>query len=169
MPETEIPRFGTLPPKHNFVMNPYHDIKIKKCPYCEYKTGTIKIPLMIHIKPVYWLSLNQSCRYCSKCDLLIANKLDVEHSLTEMFRENNPEIIGNEYYVIGTVEKTAWQKGMKNAKHGQDIMSHTNDFIKHYPDLRATKPGWYAPGQKPQTKEPSESMEWIRINETLPL
>ena len=27
MPETEIPKFGALPPKYNFVMNPCHDIK----------------------------------------------------------------------------------------------------------------------------------------------
>ena len=111
MSEIEIPKFGALPLKYNFVMNPYHDIKIRQCPYCNNKAGTIKIPLMIHIKPVYWLSLNQSCCYCSKCDLLIANKLDIEHSLTEMFRQNNPEIIGNEYYVIGTVKKLHGEKG----------------------------------------------------------
>ena len=65
-------------------------------------------------------------------------------------------------YVIGTVEKTPWRAGMKNPRHGQEIMSHINDLIKHYPDLRATKPGWYAPGQKPQMQEPPESMEWIK-------
>jgi hypothetical protein len=33
-------------------------------------------------------------------------------------------------YVIGTVEKTAWRAGMKNPRHGQEIMSHINRFNK---------------------------------------
>ena len=64
------------------------------------------------------IALNYTCRYCPKCDLLIVHKHDLEHLLTEMFRQYDPEAIGNEYLIIGTVEKSAWREGLHHPKAG---------------------------------------------------
>jgi hypothetical protein len=74
--------FGELPRKHNFVLNPYPDERVSRCPYCEQKTGQRKVPLFIHIDPHYPIALNYTCRYCKSCDLLIAHKHEIEHLLT---------------------------------------------------------------------------------------
>jgi len=60
---------------------------------------------MIHVEPMQLLSLNKTCRYCPHCDLLIAHQDDVEHFLASFFMEQKPEVIGNDYLVIGTLDR----------------------------------------------------------------
>jgi hypothetical protein len=99
------PQFGELPPKYSFVINPYPDMRITSCPMCERKTGQRKIPLLIHINPLHLIALNYTCRYCKSCELLIAHKHEIEHLLTSLFSQTEPVTVGNEYLIIGTVEK----------------------------------------------------------------
>jgi hypothetical protein len=46
------------------------------------------------------------------CDLLLAHKHELEHLLTELFRQADPSVIGNNYLIIGTVEKSSWREGL---------------------------------------------------------
>ena len=64
MPKNQKPQFGELPPKYNFVLNPYPDERLYRCPYCGEKTGQRKHPLLIHIDPSHLIALNYTCRYC---------------------------------------------------------------------------------------------------------
>ena len=79
MAKAKKSQFGELPPKYSFVLNPYPDMRVGRCPYCEHKTGQRKIPLLIHVKPMHLIALNYTCRYCRTCDLLIADKHTIEH------------------------------------------------------------------------------------------
>ncbi len=115
MAKTRKSRFGGLKPKYSFILNPYPDQRISRCPFCEEKTGQRKIPLLIHTDPLHLIALNYTCRYCKDCDLLIAHKHEVEHLLTDLFRQFDPEVIGNDYLIIGTVEKKAWREGLKQS------------------------------------------------------
>jgi hypothetical protein len=98
-------QFGYLPPKYNFALNPYPEIRFSKCPDCQNKTGQRKLPLLIHVEPQNLIALNYTNRYCDRCDKLIAHKDEIEHFLTDMFLQINPDYIGNNYLVFGTVEK----------------------------------------------------------------
>ena len=46
-----------------------------------------------------------TCRYCKQCDTLICHKDFFEHFLTTFFEQYDPVVIGNEYIIVGTVEK----------------------------------------------------------------
>jgi hypothetical protein len=46
-------------------------------------------------------------------DLLTAHKHEIEYYLTELFSQQAPEAIGNDYLTIGTVEKSVWKEGLK--------------------------------------------------------
>src|SRR5919108_5758283 len=107
MVKAKKPQFGELPPRYSFVLNPYPDMRVSRCPYCEHKTGQRKIPLLIHVMPAHFIALNYTCRYCHTCDLLVANKQTIEHLLAVMFSQYEPEAIGNDYLIIGTMEKQA--------------------------------------------------------------
>jgi hypothetical protein len=48
------------------------------------------------------LALNKTCRYCPRCDLLIAHQDELEAWLAAFFTERQPEIVGNDFLVIGT-------------------------------------------------------------------
>jgi hypothetical protein len=161
MSKTKKQKFGELSPLYNFVLNPYPDQRFSRCPVCEHKTGQRKVPLLIHIDPKYPIALGYTCRYCKHCDLLIAHKLEIEHLLTMMFRQYEPGVIGNEYLIIGTVEKKAWREGLKQPKEATETISQLHDFKTVYAEIRTTRPGWYGPGQEPPVMEPPQSSEWL--------
>ena len=159
---TKKSQFGGLKPKYNFILNPYPDQRIWRCPFCECKTGQRKIPLFIHIDPLDFVALNYTCRYCQDCDLLIAHKHEIEHLLTVLFRQYAPEVIGNDYLIIGTVEKKAWREESKQSKGINEMLPYASDFVAYYKELRLTQPGWYGPNQEPPIMKPPASQEWVK-------
>ena len=162
MSESQKPRFGQLPPKYSFVLNPYPDERLSRCPFCRGKTGQRKVPLLIHVDPQHLIALNTTCRYCHTCDLLIAHKHEIEHLLYGMFSQNAPEAIGNDYLIFGTVERKAWREGMQQPKAVAEMRASIHDFKTYYKELRVTQPGWYGSGQEPPVMEPPPSKEWVR-------
>jgi len=111
MTQKQKPRFGQLEPQYNLALNPYPDARFYKCPDCEQKTRQRKLPLLIHIDPMNLVALNYTCRYCPHCDLLIAHQGEIEELLARLFAERAPSAIGNDYLMIGTVERQAWREG----------------------------------------------------------
>jgi hypothetical protein len=162
MAKKKRPQFGALPPMYKFMLNPYPDLRLSRCGICEQRTGQRKRPLLIHIDPRHLIALNYTCRYCRHCDLLIAHKHEIEHLLTNLFHHYAPEVIGNRYLIIGTLEKKAWRDGQKDPKSVPEMRSHAHDFKEYYPELRVTQPGWYPEGQEPPIMEPPPSEEWVK-------
>ncbi len=154
-------QFGYLPPKYNFSLNPYPELRFSRCPDCHNKTGQRKLPLLIHIEPKSLIALNYTNRYCHRCDMLIGHKHEIEHYLTEMFLKINPEVIGNYYLVFGTVEKIAWRENMNQSKSFNEMLHHINDF-KNYQNIRMTMAGWFPEGQETPVMEPPPSTEWVK-------
>ena len=154
-------QFGNLPPKYNFSLNPYPEERFSKCPVCQNKTGQRKLPLLIHVHPKNLIALNYTNRYCQHCDILIGQKHEIEHLLTEKFLEINPEIIGNDYLVFGTVEKQAWRENINQPKPVNEMPNHISEF-KSYKNLRMTMAGWFRDGQDPPVMEPPPSKEWLK-------
>lgn len=154
-------RLGKLPPRYNFVLNPYPDERLSRCPFCGQKTGQRKIPLLIHVDPMYPFALNYTCRYCHNCDLLIAHKHEIEHLLTEMFKRYDPSAIGNDYLIYGTLEKKTWREGLTQPQTIEDALSHASDFVTYYEELRMRRAGWYPKDQEPPVQPPPPSQEWV--------
>ena len=103
--EKTVARLGKQPPRYRFFLNPYRDVRFSKCPQCSNKMGQRKLPLFIHIDPGQPLLLNKTCRYCYHCDLLIAHQDELDEIITRAFTDLNPEIVGNQYLVIGTLDR----------------------------------------------------------------
>lgn len=123
-------RFGKKTPQHKFFLNPYADLRYTKCPKCDGKTKLRKLPLFIHIIPDQPVALNKTCRYCPSCDLLIAHKDELDELLAKMFAQYRPEIVGNDYLVIGTIERKDWKEGEMLRKI-DEIKAIVHDFKKH--------------------------------------
>jgi hypothetical protein len=50
--------------RYSFLLNPFSDVRLSKCPQCDRLTHSRKFPLVIHVENwgrSYW----QTCRYCS--------------------------------------------------------------------------------------------------------
>jgi len=121
-------RFGKLPPRYRFFLNPYSDLRFTKCPICGNTTKQRKVPLVIHVEPRSMLSIHKTCRYCPTCDLLIAHQDEVEAQLVVFFTQHDPARIGNAYLGLGTQERTAWRQGMKTAQAFQEMLESLHDF-----------------------------------------
>jgi hypothetical protein len=122
------PQLGKQPPRYRFFLNPYEDVRFSSCPQCTNKTKQRKLPLFIHIDPMQPMLLNKTCRYCPYCDLLIAHKNDLEDVLARTFAVLNPEIVGNDYLVIGTLDRADWKRIDQNKLPIQDTIEALHDF-----------------------------------------
>src|SRR5262249_29715675 len=71
-------RIGKRPPQYSFILNPYSDVRLSKCPKCERPTHPRKFALVIHIQNWGPLVLGKTCRYCTRCQLIIAHQDELE-------------------------------------------------------------------------------------------
>lgn len=100
--------------RHYLFLNPHLKHAFTRCPKCTAKTKVRKYCLVIRIEPHHFISLNKTCRYCPYCDLVIVKKQDLEQVLCGICEHNFPEIIGNDYFIFGTIERKDWKKGQQN-------------------------------------------------------
>jgi hypothetical protein len=121
---------GNSEPMHTFFLNPYEDSRFTKCPQCLGKTKIRKRPFGIHIDPNVMMTLNMSGPYCPSCDLIILHKDKVETLLTMTFEMQNPDIIGNDYLIVGTLEQSYWRKASKQGGTYQELFDNLHDFKK---------------------------------------
>lgn len=156
-------KFGQLERQYNFSLNPYPDLRFSKCSRCETKTGQRKLPLVVHVHPHNLILLSYTNRYCKECNLLIGHQHEIEHHLIRLFSETNPDIVGNEYLIVGSVNKNTWQKSRKKALLIKEIIENTHDFIS-YEKLQMTMSGWFKENEKPPLMKPPKSAEWIKAN-----
>jgi len=155
------PRFGQLELQYSFALNPYPDARFSKCPDCEQKTRQRKLPLLIHVDPMHLIALNYTCHYCPDCDLLIAHQDQIEELLAALFAEHAPSVIGNDYLIIGTVERRAWRENMKQPKPFAEMIAQTHDFKSHS-TIQMTMAGWFPKGQESPLRQPPQPTVWVK-------
>jgi hypothetical protein len=55
--------------RYFFILNPYSDVRVSKCPKCNRATSTRKFALFIHVDGFGPLALGKTCRYCANIAL----------------------------------------------------------------------------------------------------
>jgi hypothetical protein len=125
-----LKRLGKQPPRYRFLLNPFRDRRYAICPNCDERTLLRKVPLVVHVDPINPVAINKSCRYCTACDLLIAHQDEVEHELAALFSKRAPELAGNRYLVIGTLDRDVWKRGVAEPLAIQQMVEQLHDFIE---------------------------------------
>jgi hypothetical protein len=93
------------------------------------------------------MALGKTGRYCTRCELIIAHQDELEAELAYSFRTIAPQVVGNKYLVLGTVDKRTWQRGLQGSGPQLDeVLKHTADF-KTVLDLQVEPRGWYPASQ----------------------
>ena len=141
---------GKLPPQHTFFLNPHSDERFTRCPQCRKPTRIRKFPFAIHIDPRVMMTLNMSGPYCPKCDLIILHKDKVEELLTAAFVQRDPTIIGNDYLIVGTVERAYWRKASTQGGTYQELFDSLHDF-KQVVIFEPQRPAWM-PNKEKETQ-----------------
>jgi hypothetical protein len=141
--DPEAPRrFGNLPPRYRFILNPYPDQRFTSCPDCGKLTKWRKFVLLVHIDPMHLLAQNIHCRFCPDCDLLIVHQDELEAQLMIHVSEHFPADVGNDYLVLGTMERTAWNENRRNPMSLPEILEHVADF-REVLTIKVRPAGWY--------------------------
>jgi hypothetical protein len=133
-------RLGKLPPRYSFILNPYTDVRLSKCPKCDRLTHPRKFALFIHVDGWGPLVLGKTCRYCTPCELIVAHKDELEAELAIGFGRIAPEVMGNDYLVLGTMDRKVWQQGLRGGAELGHSLEHVADF-KRVLDLKV-EGGW---------------------------
>jgi hypothetical protein len=145
-------RLGGLPTRYSFILNPYPDQRLSKCPQCEKLTHMRKFALFIHIDGVGPLALGKTCRYCSPCELIMAHKVELDAEIEHALAGRAPEAVGNEYMVLGTLDRKLWQRSLEGGQPLAEALKHIAEFKKHL-TLHIEPGGWVpASGAGPHTK-----------------
>ncbi len=134
-------RFGRLPPRYGFALNPHKEMRCTRCPRCEQPTRLRKFALLIGVKDLGMLVVGKTCRFCPPCEFIIVHQDELEVLLATSLAGDRPELIGSDYYVLGTVERKTWRKGLRAAATPEEVLDHTADFEKEF-DLHYEPGGW---------------------------
>lgn len=136
-------RLGKLSPRHDFVLNPYDDLRLSKCPKCERPTHKRKFALFIAVDGFGPMALGKTCRFCTPCDLVMVHQGELEHELAVALEAREPGVIGNDYAVLGTISKKVWRENLKGEAEGAaDPLAHMADFKKELM-LEYDPEGWH--------------------------
>lgn len=101
-----------------------------------------KFAILIHIEEWGPMALGKTCRYCSGCELIIVHQDELEALLAQSFSQLAPEVIGNDYLVLGTIDKKIWQVGLTGGGQLDEILKHAADF-KRVLELQVEPGGWF--------------------------
>jgi hypothetical protein len=135
-------RIGKREPRYSFLLNPYSDVRLSKCPQCHRLTHHRKFALFIHVDGWGPVLLGKTCRYCTPCELIMAHQDELEAELAQSPARFVPGVPGRGYLVLGTVERKVWQKGLTGSGTPFDeIREHTADFKECF-DLHVEPGGW---------------------------
>ena len=100
-----------------------------------------KLPFLVHVDPRHLAILNMTAAYCPADGLLILHKDKLEGLLAATFATRSPEILGNDYLVIGTMERSA----SRRASIGELAMRDTFDYLHDFKECLKFEPvhyGW---------------------------
>lgn len=135
-------RLGKLPPRYSFILNRYPSERLSKCPRCRKLTHPRKFALFIHVTSWGPLTLGKTCVYCSSCELIIVHQHELEAQFAHTFETLAPDVIGNEYMVMGTLDRKTWKAGLAGAGPKLDeVLEHMADFA-HVLTLEVDPGGW---------------------------
>jgi hypothetical protein len=136
-------------PRHHFVLNPHPDTRCTRCPKCEALMKVRKVPLLIHVDPQTLFTLRKTVKLCPACDLLIVHKDELEQQLAYAFHDRQPEILGNPYLVLGTLEVADWKEGVRQPTTAQEMIARHHPF-KDELELHVSPGGWYQEDPVPE-------------------
>ncbi|HEX6711467.1 MAG TPA: hypothetical protein VF068_14140 [Rubrobacter sp.] len=98
--------------------------------------------LFIYIVGFGPMALGKTCRFCTLCELIVVHQDELERELTTTLESRAPAVIGNEYMILGTMDRKVWRRCLEDAPTVTgDIFDHIADFKKEL-ELEYDPGGW---------------------------
>ena len=117
--------------RHNFFLSPYPGQAWTRCPQCTEKTKQRIFPVVVSVESGPTGVIRQKCKFCPECDLLIIQQTVLEGFLAKQFHDSHPEIMGNDYLALGTLDNKDWNAQQKGKITPAEVLSRIRLFKKH--------------------------------------
>ncbi len=128
--------------KHHYLLNPFPERAFTRCPKCNMVTKLWKFCLVINVAPQMLLSLKKTCRYCPNCDLVIIKQQELEKLLYAICEQYIPDNIGNDYFLIGTMDREEWRKAQLTKCSSKRAIEELTYPFKSRWDIKVIAGGW---------------------------
>jgi hypothetical protein len=63
-------------------------------------------------------------------DILDRRRSEVEQQLVALFAIRAPDLIGNDYLVLGTLDRDVWKRSVAQPLAIQELVEHLHDFVE---------------------------------------
>jgi hypothetical protein len=133
-------QFGQQSPRYSYLSNPYERERITACPRCNAALSDIEVAVLILVEPNSPLMLRLPSRHCAACDLLLIQEDDLERGIEDSFRPTEPELIGNKYQVLGTIDLADWERAHTQRLSQDEIIACLHDFRQRLAFQQAPPP-----------------------------
>lgn len=130
-----------LQSRYSLILNTYRYERVSKCPLCKRPTHNRKFALLVEVEELGPVALGKTCRYCTPCELIIVHQHELEAELAHGFQNIRPEVIGNDYLLIGTIDKKVWKAGLEGGAPPPNLQEHATVFKKSY-NYTVEPAGW---------------------------
>ncbi len=121
-------QIGKQPPRYHLFLNRYQDTRFTTCPRCNIKTHLRTFTLVIHVNPASTAIVDKTCRFCDTCSLLIVHKDELEERLATTLMKSDPEAIGNDYLIVGTVDRAQLNRARQKPASFDHVVKCLHDF-----------------------------------------
>ena len=142
MKKLDRQKLGAKPPRYSFILNPHTNLRFSKCPQCQRQAFARKFPLVVVVQGDTGYNQGLTCKYCASCELIMAHKQDLDTQVNYYCEAYRPELLGNAYLVIGTIERSVWKKGIQTPSTVAESFEQIAP-IKKYLELEYRPAGWY--------------------------
>src|SRR5205809_207302 len=147
-------RIGKLRPVHTLLLNPHAEVRLSRCPKCDKLTYPRKFGLLIHVQGHGPYVQGKTCKYCSRCKMIMVQQDELEAQLALAAQQRFPAALGREYSVLGVVQTTVFKKWLQGkAGSLEELLDHVSDIRKQI-GLAYSPGGWFGDDQKPPTLQP---------------
>lgn len=141
-------RIGKLKPIYTLLLNPHTDVRLSRCPKCERPTFARKFPLLVHAQGHGLYVQAKTCKYCSRCKMVMVQQDELEAQLAHAARRRFPAALGHEYMIIGVAELKTFKKSIDGPTSFGELLEHVSDFREQI-GLSCSPGGWYREGHEP--------------------
>ena len=123
---------GSLPARYSFVLSPHVRERFTRCPICNSPTRIRKLPLVVHVghlEEPRLIVLNKSCRLCVVCETVVVHRVELDRVIIASGFSAPAD--GQDYVVLGTVDRRTWRRGIAGDVQLADIRQHMADFKRY--------------------------------------
>ena len=143
-------RGSTKGRNYALLLNPHNETRLSTCPRCRKLTHPRKFALVIGIAGIEPYVQGKTCKFCSKCSMVLVQQDELEFEIADAMRRRGVEAGGKRYDLIGVLAMRFFKQGLEGTV-AAGTLEKTSIFRRPF-GLSYQPGGWYREGHEPPAR-----------------